>query len=122
MTVSFDQEGTKTTPDTLRTKTTADTLRIVIAGGGTGGHLYPGIAVARELLNRRAGVRISFAGTAHGIEARVLPREGFTLDVIRSAGLKGKSISDRARGAWLLPESIWGAWRVLTMRRPHLVI
>jgi UDP-N-acetylglucosamine--N-acetylmuramyl-(pentapeptide) pyrophosphoryl-undecaprenol N-acetylglucosamine transferase len=94
----------------------------VIAGGGTGGHLYPGIAVARELLTRRAGAQISFAGTAHGIEARVLPREGFALDLIRSGGLKGKSVADRARGAWLLPGSLWGAWRVLTMRQPHLVI
>jgi UDP-N-acetylglucosamine--N-acetylmuramyl-(pentapeptide) pyrophosphoryl-undecaprenol N-acetylglucosamine transferase len=94
----------------------------VIAGGGTGGHLYPGIAVARELLTRRAGAQISFAGTAHGIEARVLPREGFALDLIRSGGLKGKSIADRARGAWLLPGSLWGAWRVLTMRQPDLVI
>src|SRR3981081_2542108 len=122
MTVSFDQEVTKTTPDTLRTKTTPDTLRIVIAGGGTGGHLYPGIAVARELLARRAGTQISFAGTAQGIEARVLPREGFALDLIRSGGLKGKSIVDRARGAWLLPASLWGAWRVVSRRRPHLVI
>ena len=58
-------------------------LRVVIAGGGTGGHLYPGIAVARELLLRRPDAQISFAGTAHGIEARVVPGEGFALDVIR---------------------------------------
>ena len=75
----------------------------MIAGGGTGGHLYPGIAVARELLARRPDAQISFAGTAHGIEARVVPREGFALDVIRSGGLKGKSLVDRARGAALLP-------------------
>jgi UDP-N-acetylglucosamine--N-acetylmuramyl-(pentapeptide) pyrophosphoryl-undecaprenol N-acetylglucosamine transferase len=104
------------------TNTTPDTLRVVIAGGGTGGHLYPGIAVARELLSRRPDTRISFAGTAQGIEARVLPREGLALDVIRSGGLKGKSIVDRARGASLLPASLWGAWRVITLRRPHLVI
>ena len=72
---------------------------MVIAGGGTGGHLYPGIAVARELLAQRPDAVVSFAGTAHGIEARVVPREGFPLDLIRSAGLKGKSLGDRARGA-----------------------
>ena len=113
MTAWLDPGGAKTTPDPLR---------VVIAGGGTGGHLYPGIAVARELLARRAGVQVSFAGTARGIEAKVLPREGFALDLIRSGGLKGKSIADRARGAWLLPRSLWGAWRVVTLRRPHLVI
>ena len=52
-------------------------LRIVIAGGGTGGHLYPGIAVAREMLRRRPDAVVTFAGTARGIEARVVPREGF---------------------------------------------
>jgi UDP-N-acetylglucosamine--N-acetylmuramyl-(pentapeptide) pyrophosphoryl-undecaprenol N-acetylglucosamine transferase len=97
-------------------------LRVVIAGGGTGGHLYPGIAVARELLARRPDAQISFAGTAKGIEARVIPREGFELDLIRSGGLKGKSIADRARGAALLPVSIADAWMVVSKRRPDLVI
>jgi UDP-N-acetylglucosamine--N-acetylmuramyl-(pentapeptide) pyrophosphoryl-undecaprenol N-acetylglucosamine transferase len=97
-------------------------LRVVIAGGGTGGHLFPGIAVARELLARRPGTKVSFAGTARGIEARVLPREGFELDLIRSGGIKGKSIAGRARGASLLPASIWDAWNIVGRRRPHLVI
>ena len=74
-------------------------LTVVIAGGGTGGHLYPGIAVARELLARVPDARVSFAGTAQGIEARVVPREGFALDLIRSAGLKGKSLAARLRGS-----------------------
>src|SRR5438105_13553783 len=95
-------------------------LRVVIAGGGTGGHLYPGIAVARELLTRRADAQISFAGTSKGIEARVVPREGFPLDVIRSGGLKGKSIADRARGGSLLPASPIEAWRLVSARRPGL--
>src|SRR5438034_7436256 len=97
-------------------------LRVVIAGGGTGGHLYPGIAVARELLVRQPGAQISFAGTAKGIEARVVPREGFALDVIRSGGLKGKSIVDRARGAWLLPLGLADSWRIVSARPPDLVI
>ena len=54
-------------------------LAVVIAGGGTGGHLYPGIAVARELLRREPTAVVTFAGTARGIEARVIPREGFAL-------------------------------------------
>ena len=97
-------------------------LSVVIAGGGTGGHLYPGIAVARELLSRMPDARVSFAGTARGIEARVVPREGFELDVIRSAGLKGKSITDRARGALLIPIGLVDAWRIVSARRPDLVI
>ena len=80
-------------------------LSVLIAGGGTGGHLYPGIAVARELLARVPDAKVTFVGTAAGIEARVIPREGFPLDVIRSAGLKGKSIGALARGLALLPLS-----------------
>jgi UDP-N-acetylglucosamine--N-acetylmuramyl-(pentapeptide) pyrophosphoryl-undecaprenol N-acetylglucosamine transferase len=97
-------------------------LRVVIAGGGTGGHVYPGIAVARELLARRPDAQISFAGTARGIESRVMPREGFALDVIRSAGLKGKSLVDRVRGASLVPLGLADAWRIVSRRRPHLAI
>src|SRR6478672_1485954 len=97
-------------------------LRVVIAGGGTGGHLYPGIAVARELLRRDPQAIVTFAGTARGIEARVIPREGFELDLIRSAGLKGKSIVDRARGALLIPVGLADAMRIVSARRPDLVI
>src|SRR6185436_18773504 len=97
-------------------------VRVVIAGGGTGGHLYPGIAVARELQSRQPDAVVSFAGTAQGIEARVIPREGFPLDVIRSSGVKGKSIGGRLRGAMLLPLSLLDSWRLLSARRPSLVI
>ena len=97
-------------------------MRVVIAGGGTGGHLYPGVAVARELLARAPGTVISFAGTAKGIEARVIPREGFALDVIRSGGLKGKSVFDRIRGAALVPLSLIDAAGILRRRRPDIVI
>jgi UDP-N-acetylglucosamine--N-acetylmuramyl-(pentapeptide) pyrophosphoryl-undecaprenol N-acetylglucosamine transferase len=100
----------------------AEPLRVVIAGGGTGGHLYPGLAVAQELRRREHGATVTFAGTALGIEARVVPREGFELDVLRSAGLKGKSIAAVARGVVLLPASAVDAWRILSRRRPHAVV
>jgi UDP-N-acetylglucosamine--N-acetylmuramyl-(pentapeptide) pyrophosphoryl-undecaprenol N-acetylglucosamine transferase len=97
-------------------------LGLVVAGGGTGGHLYPGIAVARELLRRVPAARVSFAGTARGIEARVVPKEGFELDLIRSAGLKGKSLTSRLRGAALLPMGLVDAWRIVSRRRPSVVV
>ncbi len=100
----------------------SEALRVVIAGGGTGGHLYPGIAVAREILKRRPDAQISFAGTARGIEARVVPREGFPLDLVRVGGLKGKEITHRMHGLALLPAGMIDAWRIVGRRRPRLVI
>jgi UDP-N-acetylglucosamine--N-acetylmuramyl-(pentapeptide) pyrophosphoryl-undecaprenol N-acetylglucosamine transferase len=97
-------------------------VRVLIAGGGTGGHLYPGIAVARALLKRVPGARVSFVGTEAGIEARVVPREGFELDTIRSAGLKGKSPAQLMRGFALLPLSGLDAWSVLSRRAPDVVV
>jgi UDP-N-acetylglucosamine--N-acetylmuramyl-(pentapeptide) pyrophosphoryl-undecaprenol N-acetylglucosamine transferase len=97
-------------------------LRVVIAGGGTGGHLFPGLAVARALKARVPSARISFAGTATGIEARVIPASEFELDVIRSGGLKGKSAGALVRGLGLLPLSAMDAWRLISRRHPDVVI
>ena len=97
-------------------------LSVLIAGGGTGGHLYPGIAVAREIVARAPEAHVTLVGTAAGLEARVIPREGFALDLIRSAGLKGKSIGPLVRGLGLLPLSGADAWAVVTRRRPAVVV
>ena len=97
-------------------------VSLIVAGGGTGGHLFPGVAVARELMARVPGAAVTFVGTAAGIEARVIPREGLTLETIRSAGLKGKSPLALLRGLLLLPLSALDAWRVISRRRPSVVI
>jgi UDP-N-acetylglucosamine--N-acetylmuramyl-(pentapeptide) pyrophosphoryl-undecaprenol N-acetylglucosamine transferase len=94
----------------------------LIAGGGTGGHLYPGIALARELKRRDPATEVSFVGTESGIEPRVVPREGFELDLIHVAGLKGKNSVERAIGLGLLPLAAIDAWRVLSKRRPDIVV
>lgn len=97
-------------------------LSVLIAGGGTGGHLYPGIAVARALLAQAPDTQVTFVGTDAGIEARVIPREGFSLELIRAAGLKGKSARGLVRGLVLLPLGALDAWRVITRRRPSVVV
>ena len=97
-------------------------IRVVMAAGGTGGHVYPGIAVAREVVAREPDAIVSFVGTARGIESRVVPREGFDLDLLRSAGLKGKSIADGVRAAALIPLGLLDAWHIVSKRRPDIVI
>jgi UDP-N-acetylglucosamine--N-acetylmuramyl-(pentapeptide) pyrophosphoryl-undecaprenol N-acetylglucosamine transferase len=84
--------------------------------------LYPGIAVAREIQRQRPATIVTFAGTAKGIEARVVPREGFELDMIRSSGLKGKAAGALLRGVAMLPLSALDAWSLLSRRHPGVVI
>lgn len=97
-------------------------MRVLIAGGGTGGHLYPGIALARELKRRDPSTQVSFVGTAAGIEAKVVPREGFELDLIRVAGLKGKGYVERLQGFLLLPIAALDALAVISKRKPDVVV
>jgi UDP-N-acetylglucosamine--N-acetylmuramyl-(pentapeptide) pyrophosphoryl-undecaprenol N-acetylglucosamine transferase len=97
-------------------------VRVLIAGGGTGGHLYPGIALAREIRRRDPQAVVSFVGTATGVEARVVPREGFPLELIRVAGLKGTSGLTRIRGFAVLPLAAIDAGRVISRFRPDVVV
>ena len=94
----------------------------MFAGGGTGGHLFPGIAVARALVRRHPGARIVFAGTGRGIEERALAREGLAFEPIRSAGLVGKSLPAMARTVALGPAMFADAARLLRRVRPDLVV
>jgi UDP-N-acetylglucosamine--N-acetylmuramyl-(pentapeptide) pyrophosphoryl-undecaprenol N-acetylglucosamine transferase len=64
-------------------------VRLLVAGGGTGGHLFPGIAIAQELIARDSGSTVLFVGTAQGLEGRLIPNAGFALRLIRAAGIKG---------------------------------
>ena len=77
------------------------------AGGGTGGHVIPALAVAREL--RRRGREAFFVGTERGIEARLVPAEGFRLEFVRIGGLKSVGLRRRLQTVWQLPISTWHA-------------
>jgi UDP-N-acetylglucosamine--N-acetylmuramyl-(pentapeptide) pyrophosphoryl-undecaprenol N-acetylglucosamine transferase len=87
----------------------------VMAGGGTGGHVIPGIAVARELAAR--GHQPLFIGTHQGMEARLVPAAGFPIEWIAIGGLKGLGLLRRARTAAQLPTSVWRARRILSQHR-----
>ncbi|MFQ5672082.1 MAG: undecaprenyldiphospho-muramoylpentapeptide beta-N-acetylglucosaminyltransferase [Nitrospinales bacterium] len=96
--------------------------RIVIAGGGTGGHLYPGIALAKALMKHSKDIEITFVGTEQGIESEVLPREGFNLKTIHSGGLIGKRGLARWISWFKLPVGISQSLCFLIRHKPDLVV
>jgi len=96
-------------------------MNVVIAGGGTGGHLYPGIAIAREVL-REEGNQVLFLGTEQGIEARVLPTEGLAVRFISVGKLKGMNALAIVKTLATLPLSVYQAFRILQSVRPDVVI
>lgn len=96
-------------------------MKVIIAGGGTGGHLYPGIAIAREVL-AGAGNEVLFIGTEQGIEARVLPREGLPVRFITVGKLKGMDPASIIKTVVTLPRSIIQSLGLLREMRPDVVI
>ncbi len=97
-------------------------MRIVIAGGGTGGHLFPGIAIAEEFLKRDDQVRIIFIGTRKGIESKLLGQLGYELREIDIEGVKGRGIKALVKGAYQIPKSIWQSRSILKQFSPHIVV
>lgn len=98
------------------------TMRVLIAAGGTGGHIYPGIAVAKEIMRRDTSSKVRFVGTARGLETRLVPQAGFELSLIESAGLKNVGPIARLRGVLLLPKSFLAARRLIREFRPDIVV
>jgi len=96
--------------------------KVVIAGGGTGGHLFPGIALAKALRRNDMTIEISFMGTKQGIESKVLPREGFKLKTIISSGLLGKKGLNRWVSWSKLPVGTAQSMCFLIRNRPNLVV
>jgi UDP-N-acetylglucosamine--N-acetylmuramyl-(pentapeptide) pyrophosphoryl-undecaprenol N-acetylglucosamine transferase len=97
-------------------------VKLVIAGGGTGGHLFPGIAVAEEFLSRDSGNEVLFVGTERGIEARVLPRLGFRLELISAAGIRGKGGLSQAKGLAMLLYGYVQSRKILKAFQPDRVL
>jgi UDP-N-acetylglucosamine--N-acetylmuramyl-(pentapeptide) pyrophosphoryl-undecaprenol N-acetylglucosamine transferase len=97
-------------------------VRLLIAGGGTGGHLFPGVAIAEELRARDPDAAVRFVGTERGIEARVLPELGWDLTKIEVSGLKTVGKLGAIRGLFRLPRALWQARRALKEFKPDAVI
>ena len=97
-------------------------MRGVIAGGGTGGHLFPGMAIAEAFVEREKGNEVLFIGTEKGIEARILADGKFPLRTIGAMPLKGKSLLAKGKALWSTPAAVSEALSVLKVFRPHIVV
>jgi len=96
-------------------------MRAILAGGGTGGHVIPAIAIADEL-KKNYGAEVLFIGTARGIENRLVPAAGYPLQLVRVGALKNVSLMTRAKTSFDLPRAVWDASRMLNEFAPDVVI
>jgi UDP-N-acetylglucosamine--N-acetylmuramyl-(pentapeptide) pyrophosphoryl-undecaprenol N-acetylglucosamine transferase len=96
-------------------------LRVMIAGGGTGGHVIPALAIGRELRDRH-GADVRFVGTARGLETKLVPEAGFPLELVRSGQLKNVSLMTRARTMLDLPLGVLHCVRLMREFKPQVVV
>src|SRR5713226_1268473 len=96
-------------------------MRVILAGGGTGGHVIPALAIA-QTLKRDYLAEVLFIGTARGIENRLVPAAGFPLCLIRVGGLKNVSLATWFKTVLDLPRAVWDSWRMLVEFHPDVVI
>lgn len=97
-------------------------MRVVIAGGGSGGHIYPALSIARGLMERAPDTEVVYIGTNHGLERELVPRAGITLKTIHARGMLGRGLVGKVAGA---SAALWGLFeslRILRGIRPHVVI
>jgi len=95
---------------------------LMIAGGGTGGHIYPAIAIAQEWMARDARRGVIFVGTERGLEKTIVPKAGFPLAFISAGGLKGKRIGDTIKGLFRLPIGFTQAFSLVGKHHPNVVL
>ena len=97
-------------------------MRVIMAGGGTGGHLFPGLAVAEEFRGRNAMTEILFVGTKIGIEARAVPAAGYRLETLPVRGLKGRGLRGLIQAAYGIPAGFIRSRKIIHQFRPDCVI
>jgi UDP-N-acetylglucosamine--N-acetylmuramyl-(pentapeptide) pyrophosphoryl-undecaprenol N-acetylglucosamine transferase len=97
-------------------------LRVVIAGGGTGGHLFPGLAIAQEFMAQNKRNTIVFVSTGNALERSVLSETDFKLETITAEGIKGRGLWNQAKSALKIPRGIIESLRILKNYKPDLTI
>ena len=99
-----------------------NSLRLLMAAGGTGGHVIPALVIAREFCARNPAATVLFVGTPRGIEARLVPEAGFALELLEVGALQCQSASIRLKTLLALPRALWQALRILERFHPHVVL
>ena len=97
-------------------------MRLLVAGGGTGGHLFPGLALGEEVKTRHPRNDVLFVGSARGIEAREVPRAGYPLELIDVGPLKRMGPAGFFRGLFRIPKALWQSRRILRRFDPDVVV
>src|SRR3989442_13730931 len=97
-------------------------MRVLIAAGGTGGHLYPGVELAREFARLEPGSETIFVGTDRGLETKVVPRGGFELITITARGVMGRGMWGAVQGLAAVPVGLLQCLAICRQRRPDLAI
>lgn len=97
-------------------------MRVLFVAGGTGGHVFPALSLARALLRQKPGATIAFVGTPRGMETELVPAAGFTLKLMNVEGVKGKGTLQRLKSVLLVPRAILQANRILADFAPDAVV
>ncbi|HWR40066.1 MAG TPA: undecaprenyldiphospho-muramoylpentapeptide beta-N-acetylglucosaminyltransferase [Patescibacteria group bacterium] len=98
-------------------------MRIILSGGGTGGHIYPAVTIGREIAGMATGCEFLFIGTKQGLEADIIPREGFPFATIEVRGLERRLLSwNNLRTLGVTATGLWRAAQMIRRFRPQLVI
>ena len=97
-------------------------MKVILSGGGTGGHIYPALTIADQIKKLCPTAEISFVGTKQGLEKDIIPRYGYPLSFIEVAGFKRSLSFDTLRSIGKLFEGLYDAWQIIKRERPNLVI
>lgn len=97
-------------------------MRAVLSGGGSGGHIYPALAIARRLRQEEPDLALLYLGTNHGLERDLVSREDIPFQAIHAQGLMGRGLGGKVRGVFSLVRGVRDAWKILKRFKPDVVI
>ncbi len=97
-------------------------MKVIIAGGGTGGHLFPAVALGEEMIRERPEIDVLFVGTSAGLEAKWLPKSGYKYELFEMHGIRGHSAIERARASVEFARAVGLAFELVRRFRPGIIV